>query len=102
MSTRHLAAYLTEEAELLISTYEGVSCAEDIQSSVSSPEVSIFDIATVEDEPLVIFGGILIGSVVWGHDTDDDEDNVEDLASWSGTGVVSGSGDTEEIEIETG
>ena len=51
MSTRHLAAYLTEEVtELSVSTYEGVSCAEDVQSSVSSPEVSIFDTITgVED-----------------------------------------------------
>jgi len=42
------------------------------------------------------------GTVCWGHDDSVDEASVRNLSSWSGTGSVSGSGNTEKIIVSTG
>ena len=44
-----------------------------------------------------------ISSVCWGHDTAVVEDEVRDFnINWTGTGVISSSGDSEVIELEAG
>jgi hypothetical protein len=40
------------------------------------------------------------GSYVWGHDTAVDEDYAEDLSTWSGSGLTSGSGDSEILTLD--
>jgi hypothetical protein len=41
--------------------------------------------------------------VCWGQDTNVEEDNIRDFSgNWTGTGVISGSGDAEMIELYPG
>lgn len=66
-------------------------------------EINVFDGITVaEDKTIQVSSiGSLVGSVCWGHDTDVDETNVENLSTWVGTGEASGSGDDEIITLIT-
>lgn len=63
---------------------------------VGDPEVRITHIA----------GEVLrrsFGTICWGHDTGVVEVNIRDfLGNWSGTGTITGSGDAEQIELQTG
>ena len=42
------------------------------------------------------------GEVCWGHDTGVLELNIKDFTDWTGTGTVSGSGDSEIISLHSG
>ena len=45
----------------------------------------------------------LEGTVCWGHDTGVVEDNIRDfVGNWTGTGAITGSGDAEQAELQTG
>jgi hypothetical protein len=41
-------------------------------------------------------------SICWGHDTGVQEGTVRNLTTWSGTGLVAGSGDSERLVISSG
>lgn len=85
--------------------YESVTVTEDVTvTGIAAPsliEISIYD-QSVLTEIAVVSTGYLVGSVVWGHDTDVDETNVVNLSSWIGTGTASGSGDDEIITLSEG
>lgn len=51
----------------------------------------------------VALGGVIAGSTCWGHNTGVIETNVRTFAgNWSGTGSISGNGDTEKLIINEG
>jgi len=61
-----------------------------------------FDLIAIDDAAWV--GSELItGSSCWGHSTDVTQDNTRPLTTnWTGTGSISGSGDSEKIELSSG
>jgi hypothetical protein len=82
--------------------------------------VIIFDVvldenqrAIIEDQPygalypvdqVSYFGPLTIeGTVCWGHDTGVTQTNIRDFSgNWTGTGAISGSGDSEVITLDDG
>ena len=52
---------------------------------------------------LALFGYGLVGTVTWGHDTGVVEANIRDYSgNWTGTGAITGAGDAEQVELQTG
>jgi hypothetical protein len=46
---------------------------------------------------------LITGTTTWGHDTGVLEANVRDFTgNWSGTGAITGTGDSERVELESG
>lgn len=64
-----------------------------------SPNAEL-DAAWSLGESLLFDEFVEFGTVCWGHDTSVEEDNTRDFtANWTGTGSISGSGDSEKISL---
>lgn len=73
------------------------------ESPSPSPSLSPSSSVSSSASPSPSIGPLLSGSVTWGHVTGVVEDNVETFANnWTGTGVISGSGDAETICLNEG
>ena len=50
-----------------------------------------------------IYGAALSGTVTWGHDSGVEEENIRNFTGiWSGTGQITGSGDSEALALDSG
>lgn len=75
-----------------------------VDSSTLAALLSIYDTASIiENITIVISGGIISGSTVWGQSTGVLETNIRTFSgNWTGTGSITGAGDEEKIALDTG
>jgi len=83
---------------------DAVSVTEFVEVSIPVPmgDIDVYDDSSLTEDVTVELATTLVGSVCWGHDTDVEEDNIENFSTWSGDGTVTGSGDSETIQLEAG